>query len=61
MKRYLNIKQVTEKVCFCRAQVYKMINENNFPPPHKIGVASRWDEEEIELWMNNNAPSHSAA
>lgn len=61
MKRYLNIKQVSIKICFCRSKIYRMIKDGEFPHQIKIGTSSRWDEQEVENWMKLHSPQKTAA
>ncbi|GAB6182804.1 helix-turn-helix transcriptional regulator [Thermodesulfovibrio hydrogeniphilus] len=53
--RLLRMNEVTNKVGLKKAAIYGMIQEGLFPPQIKIGKASLWLEEEIDviisLWV----------
>ena len=34
-----------------RSHIYKLIGENEFPRPTKIGAASRWSLREVHEWI----------
>lgn len=49
----LDFVKVSQKICLSRYTIYKLINDETFPKPRKIGKASRWINSEIETWMKN--------
>ena len=51
-KKLLRISEVAELVGISRSMVYKIMKdpEIRFPAPVKIGVLSRWDQDEIFEW-----------
>ena len=53
--RLLNFKQVQEKVNLTRGHIYRLINQDKFPPI-KIGRASRWRSDEIDNWVLGDHP-----
>lgn len=57
MKKLINIRNVCSRVGFCRSKVYAMIKESSFPKPIKIGKASRWDDEDIDQWIERHTSS----
>lgn len=55
----LDFVKVSQKICLSRYTIYKLISDETFPKPRKIGKASRWINSEIENWMKN-LPAASA-
>jgi predicted DNA-binding transcriptional regulator AlpA len=54
MKRYLTVKELSEELHVCRASIYNYLRKiPGFPQPTKLGRLSRWDTEEVELFMQN--------
>jgi predicted DNA-binding transcriptional regulator AlpA len=54
MKQYLTVKELADHLNVCRASVYNYLKTiPGFPQPLKIGRMSRWNFEEIELFMKN--------
>jgi predicted DNA-binding transcriptional regulator AlpA len=54
VKRYLTVKEFAEYLHVCRASVYNYLkNVPDFPQPVKVGRLSRWDFEEIEIFMKS--------
>ena len=51
-KRFLRMKELCSKVGLSRSQIYKLINDGQFPKMSKLGDrVSFWLEEEIDEWM----------
>lgn len=49
---FLRMKEVCERVGFCRSTLYKLMSENKFPQPIKIGDrAIAWTDDTITEWM----------
>ena len=49
----MRIHDVTTKTGFCRAWIYKLMNEGKFPKARKIGIrAVGWDSLEIQNWID---------
>lgn len=48
-------------ISMCAASVYKMVKKGTFPPPIKVGHASRWKAAQVHAWMQahggGDAPS----
>jgi predicted DNA-binding transcriptional regulator AlpA len=54
VNQYLTVKDLAEKLHVCRASIYNYLkNIPGFPQPIKVGRMSRWNAEEIELFMNS--------
>jgi prophage regulatory protein len=51
-EKFLNIKDVTDKVGFKTSTIYKYMSEGKFPKPLKFGKSSRWKLSDIIKWMN---------
>ena len=51
--RFLNIKQVQDRVGLGKTMIYKLMkcDEHNFPKPAKVGSRSLWSEVEIADWQ----------
>ena len=57
MIKYVTIKNVAEKLGICRASVYNYVQQvSGFPQPVKIGRLTRFNDEEIDVFMKNKAP-----
>lgn len=50
MKKLIPIGEVKKITGFGSSWIYKNIQDNEFPPPIKIGRSSRWVEEEVLDW-----------
>lgn len=51
-KRFLRMKELSSKIGLSRSQIYKLINEGQFPRMTKLGDrVSCWLESEIDEWM----------
>lgn len=49
----LRLKDVQARVPFSRAQLYKLMEEGQFPKPVPIGLrAIAWRESEISAWIS---------
>jgi predicted DNA-binding transcriptional regulator AlpA len=53
-KKLLRISEVSEMVGLSRSMIYKCMKDPAiaFPSPVKIGVLSRWDQNEIFAWAD---------
>jgi predicted DNA-binding transcriptional regulator AlpA len=52
MGRQLDVKDVAKKLKICRATVYNLVKNNpDFPSQRKINRAARWDEGEIDAFL----------
>ncbi|NKB37623.1 MAG: AlpA family phage regulatory protein [Gammaproteobacteria bacterium] len=53
-ERILRWPEVHKRTGICRSNAYKLINEDKFPPPIKLGKrASGWIQSEIEKWIED--------
>lgn len=49
----LDIKKLTAITSLSQSLIYKLIAENKFPKPVKIGRASRWRDSDIQDYIAN--------
>lgn len=52
MKRLIPIQTVQEQIGLKKSSIYKRIQQGTFPPPLKIGRASRWASDEVDAWVD---------
>lgn len=50
-EKMLGIKTVQAMVGLCKSMIYKLIKEERFPAPRKVGRASRWLMSEVLAWI----------
>ena len=55
--KFLKIGEVADKIGCGKTKIYAMIKDNEFPPPYKIGTASRWRSDEVENWIKTRPVS----
>jgi len=51
-ERFLRFDAVKAATGLSRSTIYDRITRGEFPPPVKIGRASRWSSAEIREWMD---------
>ena len=51
--QFLSLPDVLGKVGLCKAMVYRLIQNEKFPAPAKIGRASRWSQAQVDDWMKS--------
>lgn len=49
--KLIRLSDVLERVALGKTAVYRMISEDEFPRPVKLGTASAWVEQEISDWI----------
>jgi prophage regulatory protein len=63
--KLIRLPEVLERVALKKTAVYKMIEDDEFPRPVKLGAASAWVEAEINAWiadrMSERKPSSTTA
>ncbi|AOR64255.1 helix-turn-helix transcriptional regulator [Pectobacterium wasabiae] len=53
-KRLIRLKEVIDKTGYCRAWIYRLIKNNSFPAPVKIGERSiAFVESEVDQWIDS--------
>jgi len=51
-EKFLRMSDLSDKVGICRSQIYKLIQQGDFPTQIKLGERiSVWSESEVEEWM----------
>jgi prophage regulatory protein len=60
LERLLKLPDVLTAASLSRSVVYGLISEKRFPPPVKIGKASRWVASEVEAWILGRMQARSA-
>ena len=50
-RRWMSTKEVTQYIGISPATLYRLINEQGFPRPRKLGSLSRWMRDEIDEYM----------
>lgn len=53
MKLLFNTKEVMRLTGLSRSYLYKLMDENKFPKPLKIGSHNAWKLEQIEQWIES--------
>src|SRR5690348_13945228 len=59
--KFLNFKQVSDRIGLSRSPLYRRIREGTFPKPVKLGAMSRWVESEIDAWMAAQVTARDAS
>ena len=52
VEQFHKISDLTKSLGICRAQVYKLIKQGEFPRPLKIGASSVWRDSDIAAWQS---------
>ena len=51
--RFIRMTELKDKVALSRSQIYKLIQQGEFPEPIKLGKKiSVWTDSEVEEWMS---------
>jgi len=57
-RRLIRLPEVLRKTGYARSSLYRMIKNDEFPAPIKIGErASAWVESEIDAWIERRISS----
>lgn len=59
--RFLPLPQVQARTSVCKATLYELIREGQFPKPIKLGRKSVWLEAEVDQWMRDRIAEREAA
>ena len=55
--RFIRMPDLRQKVGLSRSQIYKLIQQEQFPRPVKLGEkVSVWVDSEVEEWMSKQVP-----
>lgn len=61
-KKFIDIRQVSEKVGMAKTPIYDRIREGTFPAPIPLGSRCvRWVSSEIENWMAEQIAARASA
>lgn len=58
--KLIRLPEVLERVALKKTAVYKLMAEEEFPRPVKLGSASAWVEAEIEDWISERMTERPA-
>jgi prophage regulatory protein len=58
--KLIRLPEVLERVALKKTAVYKLMAEEEFPRPVKLGSASAWVEAEIEEWISERMTARPA-
>jgi prophage regulatory protein len=58
--KLIRLPDVLERVSLKKTAVYKMMAQDEFPRPVKIGTASAWVEQEITDWIADRVAERQA-
>lgn len=59
--KLIRLSDVLDRVPLGKTAVYKLIAEDEFPRPVKLGTASAWVEQEINEWIAERAARRSSS
>jgi prophage regulatory protein len=55
--RFIRMPDLRQKVGLSKSQIYKLIQQEEFPEPVKLGrKVSVWVDSEVEEWMSSKLP-----
>lgn len=57
----LKLPEVCHQIGLGKSVLYEMINAGTFPPPIKLGGASRWSQHEVQDWITQQKAARWAA
>lgn len=52
-KLLFNTKEVMQLTGLSRSYIYKLMEENKFPKPLKVGSHNAWKLEQLEQWIES--------
>lgn len=58
--KLIRLPEVLTRVALKKTAVYKLMSEDEFPRPIKIGAASLWNEAEIDDWITDRLSERPA-
>jgi prophage regulatory protein len=57
-RRFIRMPDLRQKVGLSKSQIYKLIQQDEFPEPVKLGKkVSVWIDSEVEEWMSKQVPT----
>ena len=51
--RLIDLNELTARLSVSHATIYRLMLRKEFPRPVKIGKASRWDEAQVNRWLEH--------
>jgi prophage regulatory protein len=57
----LSLKTLLIKTSSSRSYIYKLISQDSFPRPIKVGRRSIWVEAEVEAWLADQVAKRDSA
>ncbi|MGA1561165.1 MAG: helix-turn-helix transcriptional regulator [bacterium] len=57
-ERLLTLSQVEDQTGFRKSKIYELIAAKEFPEPIHFGLAVRWLESEVQLWIKIQVRTH---
>lgn len=57
----IKLPEVCRQVGFGKSTIYGLIAADEFPAPTKLGRYSRWSQQEIQTWINEQKAARFAA
>ena len=55
--RLISLDELASRLSISKAMIYRLIQRKDFPRPVKIGKASRWDEGQVNQWVESRLPT----
>lgn len=56
--RFIRMPDLRKKVGLSKSQIYKLIQQDEFPEPVKLGKkVSVWVDSEVDEWMSKQVPT----
>lgn len=57
----IRLPEVCRQVGISKSTIYELINEESFPQPIKLGRYSRWSQDEVQAWVEQQKAARKAA
>ncbi|MCY1455626.1 Prophage CP4-57 regulatory protein (AlpA) [compost metagenome] len=57
----IKLPEVCRQAGFGKSAIYEMIAAGVFPEPIKLGCASRWSQQEVQAWIEQQKASRNKA
>lgn len=58
--KLIRLPEVLDRVGLKKTSVYKLMAEDEFPRPTKLGAASAWIDSEIDEWIRTRASARQS-
>jgi len=50
---FVRLTEVLRRVGLSKPKIYRLMREDNFPRPRKVGRASLWRSDELDAWIRS--------